>query len=185
MKHIEYEERVMISVNDYLKVIDDVKNEGVKFTTLLIENIYLDNDSSFIYNNKMMLRIRNINKKDEELTLKIKKEDNTTLEINETRKHHPTIDKYLEGKLEDYKEVSHLVTYRIEVKYKDYLLVIDKNEYHGVTDYDIEVEADSQEKALEVIQNYCLRYNLKYDPKYKSKSHRAISLSKKQKDEVH
>ena len=179
MKHIEYEERVMISVNDYLKVIDDVKNEGKEISKLLIENIYLDNDNSFIYQNKMMLRIRNINQKDEELTLKIKREDNTTLEINETRSHHPTIDKYLEGQLSDYKEVSRLVTHRIEVEYKDYLLVIDKNEYHNVIDYDLEVEANSQEKALEVIKEYCVRYNLKYDPHYKSKSHRAISLIKK------
>ena len=177
MKHIEYEERVMISINDYLKVIDDIKREGKHFASFLIENIYLDNDNSFIYKNHMMLRIRNIDGKEEELTLKTRREDNSTLEINESRHHHKEIDKYLEGSLNDYHQIAKLITHRIEVKYKDYLLVIDKNEYHGVIDYDLEIEATSQNKALEVIKEYCEKYHLSYDKEYKTKSHRAIKTA--------
>ena len=178
MKHIEYEERVMISVNDYLKVIDDVKNEGLPINKLMIENVYLDNVNSFIYNNHMMLRIRNINQKEQELTLKVKTKDGSNLEINETINHHPTIDKYLEGNLSDYIEIAKLETQRIEVQYKDYLLVIDKNKYHGVTDYDLEIESDSQEKSLEIIKQYCIKYNLSFEKDYKSKSRRAIKTAR-------
>ena len=179
MKHIEYEERVMISVNDYLKVIDDVKNEGKPINTLFIENIYLDNDNSFILNNKMMLRIRNINEKEQELTLKVKTKDGSNLEINETVEKHTTIDKYLEGEFKDYHEIARLKTHRIEVDYGSYLLVIDKNEYHNVIYYDLEIESNSQKESLRIIKEYCHKYNLSFDENYKSKSRRAIGSIKK------
>lgn len=183
MKHIEYEERVMLTINDYLRVIDDVKNYGRPFAKFSILNIYLDNDNSFIFNHKMMLRIRKINNK-EELTLKVKEKDNSSLEINETTTHHQTIDKYLEGNFDDYKEVSRLKTERIEVNYGSYLLVIDKNEYHNIIDYDLEIESNSQEKSLKIIKDYCLKYNLKFDENYKSKSHRAITKAREIKNGV-
>ena len=181
MKHIEYEERVMIKENDYLKVIEDIKLEGKPLHRFLIENIYLDNKESFIYSNKMMLRIRIINNQEKELTLKIKNPDNSTVEINETVERHHEIDKRLPGALSDYKEIARLITNRIEVQYKDYLFVIDKNTYHGVIDYDLEVETTNQQKAIDIIKQYCEKYNLQYDPHYRSKSHRAISLIKNKK----
>ena len=179
MKHIEYEERVMIKESDYVKVIDDLKEEGKTMRHFLIENIYLDNSDSFIYKTKNMLRIRTINNQYKELTLKIKNEDNSTVEINETLEKHHEIDKHLPGSLNDYKEVTRLVTERIEVQYKDYLFVIDKNKYHNVIDYDLEVETNNQQKAVEIIKKYCEKYHLQYDPHYHSKSHRAMSLIKR------
>ena len=179
MKHIEYEERVMIKESDYLKVIDDIRMEEKPIHHFMIENIYLDNADSFIYSNKMMLRIRIIDNQEKELTLKIRNPDNSTIEINETVERHREIDKHLPGSLSDYKEIARLVTDRIEVQYKDYLFIIDKNKYHGVIDYDLEVETDNQQKAIDIIKHYCEKYNLKYDPHYHSKSHRAISLIKK------
>lgn len=183
MEIIEYEERVLIKEADYKKVINDIKNEGRCFRAFHIENIYLDNKEEFIYKNRMMLRIRIIDNKEQELTLKIKNPDGSNREINETLNKHPIIDKELDNRFNEYQEIAKLVTERIEVPYDDYLLVIDKNMYHGVIDYDIEIEAKSQQKALELIKKYCKSYNLAYDPKYPTKSHRAISLAKK-KDEV-
>ena len=175
METIEYEERVMISEDDYKQVINDIKRDGKPFTSLYIENIYLDNDSSFIYKTKKMLRMRTINQKEKELTLKIKNSDGSTREINETMNNHPIIDKELEGSFSTYKEIAKLITERIEVQYDDYLLVIDKNIYHNVIDYDLEIESSSQEYSLEKIKEYCQKYNLKYDSHYQTKSHRAIS----------
>ena len=82
MKHIEYEERVIISKSDYLKIIEDFSNYPQE--KLFIENIYLDNREQFIYKTKKMLRIRNTNHKKQELTLKIGQPDGSNLEINET-----------------------------------------------------------------------------------------------------
>lgn len=178
MEHVEYEERVLISENDYKKVIDDVTKQNRPITNCVIENIYLDNNNFFVYHNKMMLRIRHTNGENEELTLKIRNQDGSNREINETLNHHLIIDKELDGKLEDYKPVTKLITERMEAKYDNYLLVIDKNYYDDIIDYDLEIEASSQEIALSIIKDYCKQYDLIYKDNYQTKSHRAISRLK-------
>ena len=181
MKHIEYEERVLITKDDYHKVIDDIKKEGLPYTESFIVNVYLDNKDGYIKTHKRMLRIRTTNNKDVELTLKIKNQDGSCVEINEELEKHPLIDKELPDSFSNYSEVAKLITERIEVQYDDYLLVIDKNSYHGKVDYDIEIEANSQQKAYKIIKNYCKKYNLEYKEDYKSKSHRAIKEAMKNK----
>lgn len=182
MEHIEYEERVLISKKDYKKILQDIKKEDRPLKCTQIENVYLDNDESFIYKNKMMLRIRTIDNKEKELTLKIKNPDNSCIEINETLENHPLIDKQLNNTFSQYHQIAKLNTERVEVQYDGYLLVVDNNKYQDIIDYDIEVEASSQEKAKEIIKKYCDKYNLKYDPNYKSKSHRAIARVRKDED---
>ena len=174
MEHIEYEERVLIREEDYLKILEDIKREGLPFTNLHIENIYLDNDKHSIKSHKMVLRIRTINNNEQELTLKVKNEDGSCNEINETLNNHPLIDKELNNEFDSYYEIARLATDRVEVQYDDYLFVLDKNYYHGVIDFDIEIEANSQQKALEIIKKYCKKYNLEYKSNYVSKSRRAI-----------
>ena len=179
MEHIEYEERVLIKEADYLKILEDIKRDNVPFISSYIENIYLDSDDHFIKENKMAFRIRTINHKEQELTLKRKNKDNSCVEINETLDKHPLIDKALNNRFSEFHEIARLATERVEVQYDDYLLVVDKNYYHGIIDFDIEIEANSQQKALEIIKNYCKKYDLTYKPDYKSKSHRAIEQAKK------
>ena len=182
METVEYEERAMISEDDYHKVINDIKKEGIPFVSLHIENIYLDNKESFIFNTNKMLRIRITNNKEKELTLKTRNTDGSTREINETLSCHPIIDKELNNHFSDYQEIAKMVTERIEVQYKDYLLVIDKNIYHGIVDYDLEIEAKSQQKALILVKKCCNLYNLTYDSQYQVKSHRAIARARELKE---
>ncbi len=183
MKQIEYEERVMISKSDYAKVIDDLIKEQKELKRLHIVNEYLDNATSFIIRTKKMLRIRTTDNKDVELTLKIKNHDGSNIEINETLESHPLIDKELEGRFEDYHPIAKLVTNRIETKYEDYLLVIDENIYHGKTDYDLEVESKNQQKAMQILNIYCKKYNLHYDLNYQNKVQRAVQQANKKRDE--
>ena len=178
MKHIEYEERVLISKSDYEKVIEDIKLSGRPLSHLKIENIYLDNDDSFIQKHHYMLRIRTTNGTNKELTLKYKLKDNSSVEINETLESHNLIDEEIEGDLKEYKEVAELITDRIEVEMDDYLLVIDKNEYHGITDYDLEIESSNQRLSRKIVEFYCKKYGFCYDPNYKTKSHRAFERIK-------
>ena len=178
MEHIEYEERVMISENDYKKVIDDLIRNGYKCEGFTIENIYFDNDEYFITKNGMMLRIRNSSTGIHELTLKVRQVEGV-LEINETLDKHPQIDAALDNKFKEFKQIIKLVTQRIEIPIDDYLLVIDKNEYLDVTDYDIEVEANSQQRAKEVMMSYVNKYGLHYDENYQVKSARAFARYKK------
>ena len=179
METVEYEERVLISESDYQQVIKDIKEKGLSMTSLLILNIYLDNQDEDIFKNGQMLRIRTTNGENKELTLKIRNQDGSTREINETLESHPIINKELKGDFNDYHEVTRLTTERIEVHYDDYLLVIDKNTYGDVIDYDLEIEANSQQKAINLIEKYCILYDLTYDPHYKVKSRRAIEEVKK------
>ena len=178
MEHIEYEERVMIKESDYKKVIDDLMSKGYEIKPFTIENIYLDNDEKIMQKGGMMLRIRNVLDK-QELTLKIRNKDNSNVEINETVENHPIIDEALNHKFKEFKEVVRLVTQRIELKIDDYLLVIDKNMYHNIVDYDVEIETDSQAKAKKIILEYCEKYNWKYKSDYKVKSARAFAALKK------
>ena len=179
METVEYEERVLISESDYQHVLKYIKEKGLTMESLLILNIYLDNNNEDIYKNGQMLRIRTTNGKNEELTLKIRNQDGSTREINENLKSHPIIDKELKGNFNDYHQVTRLTTERIEVHYDDYILVIDKNIYGDVVDYDLEIEANSQQKAINLIEKYCILYDLTYDPHYKVKSRRAIEEVKK------
>ena len=178
MEHIEYEERVMVSENDYKKVIDDLTNAGYKLEPFAIENIYFDNKDFYIDKNGMMLRIRNASQGIHELTLKIRQNEGV-LEINETLNKHPQIDKCLNNKFYEFKPIITLKTKRIEIPIDDYLLAVDKNEYLDVIDYDIEVEANTQQRAKEVMLELCKKYNLQYDVNYKVKSARAFKRFKK------
>ncbi len=179
MEHIEYEERVLISENDYKKVIEDMQNNGHECHPFTIENIYLDSKKHKIIKNDMMLRIRNTSNGVHELTLKIKNPGGGHIEINETLDSHPQIDEYLNHKFEKYKEITRLITERIEIPFDDYLFVIDKNSYSGIVDYNIEVESSSQEKAVQIAKEYCEKYGIEYTGKCKSKSKRAFQALKK------
>ena len=178
MKVIEYEERVLISKDDYEKVIADTKLLGRPLSFLSIENIYLDNKEKLIRKHNWMLRIRTTNNGPQELTLKIANQDNSNLEINETMDSHPEIEKVLGNSLEDFQEIVRLKTERIEAKFDDYLLVIDKNEYSDIIDYDLEIESNNQEKSKKILDIYCEKYGLIYDPHYKTKSRRAFETIK-------
>ena len=184
MKVIEYEERVLISEIDYNKVIADTKLSGKKLSHLSIENIYFDNKEKDIRNKGWMLRVRNIDNGNQELTLKYRNPDNSTVEINETIEEHPEIEKILGNKFDNFQEITRLKTDRIEVQFEDYLLVIDKNSYSGIIDYDLEIESDEQTKSRKIIDIYCEKYELLYDPLYKTKSQRAFEeLDKKTRGE--
>lgn len=179
MKQIEYEERVLLSKSDYEKVIDDVKNEGRTIVLTKIKNTYLDNIENYIIKTKKMLRIREIDNGLVELTLKIKRKDGSNIEINESLDNHPLIDKELPDSFKNYKPIAELITERMEIKYPDYLLVIDKNVYHGKVDYDLEIESKNQQKCKQIINIYCQKYNLLYNPNYQNKVQRAIQQANK------
>ena len=178
MEHIEYEERVMISKRDYKKVIDDLMSQGYKCEPFTIENIYLDNKDFFITKNDMMLRIRNTSTGIHELTLKIRNDDGSHTEINETLDNHPLLDASLGNKFKEFKEVIRLTTVRTEVPIENHLFVIDQNTYGNKTDYNIEVEANSQKNAVNIAKKYCEKYGLTYK-RSPSKSERAFARYKK------
>ena len=135
-----------------------------------------------------MLRIRNINDKDFEMTLKVKG-DKGDLEINHevsNKEVDKIIKKFYSVSEEisshvnnvtnkEIKYITSLKTERVEIEFEDYLFVLDKNYYSDVIDYDLEIESKSIKKAKKVIKKYCKQYSLQYSKDYKSKSRRAIN----------
>lgn len=143
MKNLECEERVMITFEQYQKVISHYVAIDPNFKILDIENTYFDDAELSLKNSHKVLRMRRTNGHIE-LTLKIKGEEGD-LEINETMENHPEIDKALNHQFDKYHPITKLRTNRVEAKEKDYLVVIDQNMYNGIIDYNVEVEASNKE----------------------------------------
>lgn len=179
MKHIEYEERLIIKESDYQKIIEDINAQKLKGRHLHIENIYLDDKEYSLTDNHKMLRIRTTNNKDVELTFKSRHPSGGHYEINETLEHHHEINLNLDKEFKEYHEVARLITDRIEIPIDDYLFVIDKNHYGNIIDYNIEIEAISQEKAHELMVKYAEKYQIPYKKEVGGKSGRAIALMRK------
>ena len=183
-KSLEYEQRVMLSITQYKKL----KKEFDSLRPFTLINEYFDTSNLDIIKSRRMLRIRNLNHKGYELTLKIKG-SNGDVEINENISNYKRcrikndsifpkgeIKKILENEynLKDIVFITKLKTIRIEKQIGDYLLVLDKNLYNGIVDYDLEVESVSKERATEVIKKYCTVYNIEFNENYRGKSRRAI-----------
>ena len=183
-KSLEYEARVMLSITQYNKLL--LLMSEINPITLI--NEYFDDDNCSIIKSRKMLRIRNLNFSGYELTLKIKGENGDT-EYNQpiSQKERDLFIRngiFPDGEvknlvkgiipLETISLITSLKTMRYEKSIEDYLFVLDKNEYNGIVDYNLEIESDSKQKSVEIIKKYCKDYDIQYSEKYKGKSRRAI-----------
>ena len=75
-----------------------------------------------------------------------------------------------------YKEITTLYNVRLEIEEKDHLLVIDKNTYNDIIDYNLEIETkDGIESARRILNYYIEQFSLvNRGQKYVGKAHRAI-----------
>ena len=158
--NLEYEARVMINQNQYSQIKKSYANmERKEFTNT---NHYFDYEDLYLTNHGIVLRIRNIDDKKYELTLKIKGETgdlevNHPLTSNEANNILKTaiiptsnvLDELSKRNIDltKLKLIVSLKTERIEIEYPDYLLVIDKNYYRNKVDFNIEVESTSKKAA--------------------------------------
>ena len=62
----------------------------------------------------------------------------------------------------------------MEIKYKKYTLVIDKNYFRNRVDYNVEVESFSRKAAKIYLLKHVLPFGITYKKGYVSKSRRAI-----------
>lgn len=77
------------------------------------------------------------------------------------------------------KFVGDIHTDRLEIFEKDYIVVLDKNTYSGITDYNIEIESTSIEESEKVLKEICNSYSIEYRNDTSTKSKRAIEAYKK------
>ena len=186
---MEYEARVMISESEYLKIKEEYLNIGRICREFTNKNTYFDSPDLYLTHHHMVLRIREIDGLEKELTLKVKGEDGD-IEITHNIESEEEYQKLLSGNISNLdieKEISSrggdikslgvittLTTERVEVEFDDHLLVIDKNFYNNKVDFNLEVESISRELAKEYLEKVINKYGIAYKKDYISKSRRAI-----------
>ena len=186
---MEYESHAMINEEQYLRIYQDNLNSNFEHTYLENTNIYYDTPDLFLINHQMVLRLRGVKDKYNEVTLKIE-EENGIKEINYPVKKDevvdfekfPVIKEELEKRginLKDIRYITTLITKRLEVKKDGYLFVIDKNTYGTTIDYNLEVESSSKELAEHYLDQELAKYQIQKEKNYIVKSKRAILAFKK------
>ncbi len=186
--NIEYEARAMISEEQYLQIINYFVNDKSKrsFTNT---NTYFDYEDLSLTKNHIVLRSREIDDSNFEITLKIKGDGGdieiddslTSNELNDLKENCLIKSKVILQELNKLNidinrlvKVSELKTERIEIQKEDYLIVIDKNHYNGKIDYNVEIESNSKDAAIERLNETFSPFGVTYKKGYISKSRRAI-----------
>lgn len=149
MSHLEIEFKTLLSLEEFKALRQQYFQH---FDEISQKNIYIDTDNFDLRAHRMMLRIRCIDKS-YMMTLK-KQISHGVLEfdgtINTAQFINPMNDipqNILEQLIQHAIDVAalriqgELHTYRLEKKLHKGLLVLDKSEYSGITDYELEFEA--------------------------------------------
>lgn len=179
----EFEAKSLLSEAEYFKLLDrfEVNSADAK----LQANYYLDTDDALFKNLGGALRIRQT-ASHAVMTLKIKQDDyhdewtiplsNQQLtEFLELIGNHQglipppkmqEIFKELEVDFAEFPIIVHpiaiLKTWRVEIPISNDLVVLDKSEYHGQTDYEIEIESHSLKQAQNLMENILTAENIPY-----------------------
>ena len=191
----EFESRIMLTNDEYISVVSFFMKLYPNQHFLQNTNYYLDTDDFYLKNQHITLRVRFINDVKCELTLKIKG-SNGDQEINDslTFKQFELLKNegvFPIGNVRDYlltlslplnayKCLTSLYNLRLEIKQEDHLLVIDKNIYNDITDYNLEIETeDNVVHAQDILSSYIKQFNLSLGAQiYKGKAHRALDSLK-------
>lgn len=156
---------------------------------LNITNVYFS-----LLNKNYMLRMRSTNDKEFELTLKITSEKEN-IEHNQslTKEEYLAIKKdpslingdilkdlkNIQFNIKNLKIIGELHCFRLEKDFNDHLLVLDKNEYNGVVDYDIEIESNDKDFSKQLIIKIFNEHNYTCPLNIDSKSKRFINTLNK------
>ena len=179
---LEIEAKSFIKEGEYLKLIKGSEDKCYKQI-----NYYLDTKDFALHALELGLRVRELNGK-YELTLKVKKGEGK-LEINQTIEKDLFL--YIKNRLSfPDGEVKNellkqgikvdelfifvvLTTTRLDVKYKGALISIDKSEFNGITDYEVECESDSINKAKSLLIEYLNKNEVHCQENFTTKLKRA------------
>ncbi len=187
----EYETRIMLTESEYFEIVSHFMRLHPNKHFLKNTNTYFDTEDLYLRKNHITFRLRTINDIKSELTIKIKgkngdDEINDSLNTQEAQlvlKSRVFPDGGVKNFLltlpytfDAYKEITTLYNVRLEIEEKDHLLVIDKNTYNDIIDYNLEIETkDGIESARRILNYYIEQFSLvNRGQKYVGKAHRAI-----------
>ena len=152
----EYEVRLMLDEERYFFIVTYYMNITPNKQFIQNANYYFDTTDLYLRHQHMTLRVRTINDVRSELTLKIKGENGddeindglspqeTELLINKSVFPYGQVRNRLMAlpyTLDKYHLIATLYNRRLEIECDDYLLVVDKNTYGDVVDYNLEIES--------------------------------------------
>ncbi len=172
-RNIEIEAKSMISKEDYEKLFSKYSHQYKPYEQT---NYLLNTKDIPLSDSKLALRIR-VKKNDIELTLKLNQGEGK-LEINQklTKQQFELIQYFVHcPKGEVYDELvkmnidpsrlevfAVLETIRMDIPGEDYLISIDKSKYLGTTDYEVECESSSMDKAEQILKSFLEKENIPY-----------------------
>lgn len=183
--NIEIEVKTLITKKDYEKVLEyfkDIKKEEIDQT-----NYYIDTKDSELRRHEISLRIRKLN--GFVMTLKtplseglleksqLISEHEFNEFINKNIFPHGPISEFIERLYIDPTLLvpqAELNTIRISIPYEGCLLAIDKNTYAGKTDFELEMEGSSLDKARVLLEELCEKIGVKFAENRVSKQRRAL-----------
>ena len=192
MSELEFEARTIITKEEYEKLLGFYVQEYPSHKNTDQKNIYLDTKDQQIEKLGNVLRIRSYkDKRPTKLTYKFKSPSNKCDEEVTQVIDITTELKLLQGGLLPNGEVKNALaasnistdkfyffgeikTHRFEIFEGKNTIVIDQNEYHGVVDYNLEVESDSRDNAEAILKNICSSFGIKIEREPSTKSQRTI-----------
>ena len=188
--NIEIEAKILVSEKEFtqLKALLNL-SEKHKVTQT---NYYVDDTKGSLRSYGFALRIRELNQT-YTLTLKSPMAEGT-LEKNQQITHASYLKlkndrQFPEGLIKDFLEmfgfdttqltiITYLTTDRYETTFEGRNVCLDKNQYHGLVDYEVESEESSLKNAAETLKLLCEKAGIEYKPNQISKYARAIKTLK-------
>lgn len=189
--NIEIEAKVLIDEDSYIKIIELFKQYSENSYSQT--NYYIDTVDFSLRKKGIGLRIRKIEGK-YVVTLKTplseglleKTESISVAEYLEMKRKNifPDIKirsflQMLDINIEDLRILASLTTERIDVDYDTGVFSIDKNDYAGHTDYELEKEGNNLKDAEEFLVNICEQAKIPYQINKVTKAARAFDKIKK------
>ncbi|MCI5582900.1 MAG: CYTH domain-containing protein [Anaeroplasma sp.] len=163
-KNIEIEFKTFISEDVYNNLIKEFELENNIFSQT---NYYFDTEDTILMQEKTVLRIRQKGS-NYKLTKKTRAEvgaDETHLFISKEQAEN-FLQNGFDAKIINLpyyvKNIAQLTTYRASTPYKNGTLFLDKSEYYGKVDYEIEYEVDEEKEGLKDFKNFLDSHNITF-----------------------
>ena len=163
-KNIEIEFKTFISEDVYNNLI---KEFGLENNIFSQTNYYFDTEDTILMQEKTVLRIRQKGS-NYKLTKKTRAEvgaDETHLFISKEQAEN-FLKNGFDAKIINLpyyvKTIAQLTTHRASTPYKNGTLFLDKSEYYGKVDYEIEYEVDEEKEGLKDFKNFLDSHNITF-----------------------
>lgn len=167
--NIEIEYKSLLDKSTYERLMKELNLENKTYSQT---NFYFDNDNKDLSKEKIVLRIR---KKDYNVKLTKKSTYNNNILEESIMLDYKDADLMVKDgfdasiiNINTYvKNIGTLNTLRAKCPYKDGMLFLDKNEYNGITDYELEFEASNEITGPTTFEELLKEFNIEFK---KSKS---------------